>query len=119
MEGGYKNLEIWQKGIELTLLCYKTTAVFTKSEIYGLTSQINRSASSIPANIAEGYGRHTNKEFIQFLYIALGSCNELETHLIIANKLGYIVEENFRSIEKLRDEVACKLSGFIRNRHNK
>lgn len=116
---GYKSLDIWIKGVELTLLCYKATAKFPKSEIYGLISQINRAVVSIPANIAEGYGRNTNKEFIQFLYIALGSCNELETLLIIAKKLSLVDGSTYEEIESNRKTLGCKISAFINSRKNR
>src|SRR5688572_4205297 len=80
----YRDLRIWQGGIELVKSCYCLTKSFPKDELFGLTSQIRRSATSIPANIAEGYGRDSTGEYIQFLRIAQGSLKELETHLIIA-----------------------------------
>ena len=116
---GYKSLDIWIKGVGLTLLCYGATAKFPKSEIYGLVSQINRAAVSVPANIAEGYGRNTNKEFVQFLYIALGSCNELETLLIIAKKLSFIDDSAYEEIESDRKALGCKISAFINSRKNR
>ncbi len=82
----------WQKGIEVVKNLYQLTIKFPKEEIYGLTSQMRRSAVSIPSNIVEGFRRYHNKEYKQFLYIALGSCAELETQIIIANELNYINE---------------------------
>ena len=115
---GYKSLKVWQCGIELALLCYKVTSKFPQKEIYGLVSQIIRSAASIPANIAEGYGRNTNKELIQFLYISLGSCNELDTHLIIARKLNYLSIEEFEQVNDLRTKTARMLAALIKSRKN-
>lgn len=86
----YKELEVWKRGILLVLEIYETAKAFPKDEIYALTDQIKRAAVSIPSNIAEGASRNTKKEFIQFLYIALASASELETQMIIAEKLGYI-----------------------------
>lgn len=83
----FKNLKVWQNGIELVVDVYKRLESFPKEEIYGLTGQIKRSSVSIPSNIAEGSGRGSNKDFNRFLDIALGSSFELETQLIIANKL--------------------------------
>ncbi|MEE9910711.1 MAG: four helix bundle protein [Deltaproteobacteria bacterium] len=89
----YKELEVWKKGISLVLKIYEITKIFPKEERYALTDQIKRAAVSIPSNIAEGASRNTTKEFVQFLYIALGSASELETQIIIAEKLGYIKSE--------------------------
>ena len=84
----YRDLEIWQRAMELAAQAYHLTKGFPKEELFGLTSQIRRAASSIPANIAEGWGRSGSKEFQQFLQIAQGSLRELETHLILAQRVG-------------------------------
>ncbi len=98
----FKELRIWQKGMEVVKDVYKETKSFPKDERYGLTSQMRRSAVSIPSNIAEGYKRFHNKEYKQFLHIALGSCAELETQLIISEDLGYVKKkENEAICEKL------------------
>ena len=86
----HKDLDIWKLGIELVEEVYKTTAEFPKEEIYGLTNQMRRAAVSIPSNISEGAARSSKKEFIQFLYVALGSLAEIETQAIISEKLGYL-----------------------------
>lgn len=86
----FKDLRVWQKGIELVKEIYKTTEVFPKSEQYGLSSQMRRASVSIPANIAEGFRRRSTKEHRQFLNIALGSSAELETLIEISKELGYI-----------------------------
>jgi len=88
----FQDLRIWQIGIEVVKDIYILTKKFPKEELYGLTSQMRRSAVSIPSNIAEGFRRYHNKKYKQFLYIALGSCAELETQIIIANELDYISE---------------------------
>jgi len=80
----YRDLQVWQKSMDLVTECYRATQQFPKTEIYGLTSQLQRAAVSVPANIAEGQGRQHTKEFIQHLSIAYGSLAELETHLQIA-----------------------------------
>jgi len=98
--GDYKNLDVWGKSIALVLEAYKITNNFPKEERYALADQIKRAAVSIPSNIAEGASRNTRKEFIQFLYIALGSAAELETQVIIAEKLGYTENQ-----EKLLSEI--------------
>jgi len=99
----HKELEVWKLGIDLVEKIYQITEEFPKEEIYGLTSQIRRAGISIPSNIAEGASRKNRKEYIQFLYIALGSLSELETQLIISQRLKYLDSETiFDEVEKLR-----------------
>ncbi|MBF0385823.1 MAG: four helix bundle protein [Candidatus Omnitrophica bacterium] len=86
----YKELKIWQGGIEIVKEIYILTNKFPEYELYNLTSQIRKSAISIPSNIAEGFKRYHNKEYKQFLFISLGSIAELETQLIIAKDIGYL-----------------------------
>ncbi|MBP7217113.1 MAG: four helix bundle protein [Candidatus Omnitrophica bacterium] len=88
----FRDLRVWQKGIELVKLIYKITDEFPKDEQYGLTAQLRRAAISIPSNISEGFRRKHDKEHKQFLSIALGSCSELETQIVIAKELHYIDE---------------------------
>lgn len=89
----FKDLKVWQKGIELVKEIYKITNGFPREERYGLTSQLRRAAISVPSNIAEGFRRRYGKEHKQFLSIALGSCAELETQVVIGKELGYISKE--------------------------
>ena len=91
----YKNLIVWQKAFELSLLIYKITKGFPKEELYALTSQVRRAVISIPSNIAEGYCRQRKLEYIQFLQIAFASGAELETQLLIAKNLNYISAVDF------------------------
>jgi four helix bundle protein len=99
----HKDLDIWKRGIGLVEKTYKATTNFPKEELYGLTSQIRRAAISYPSNIAEGAARFSKKEFTQFLYISLGSLSELETQLIIAEKLRYLKTDNLlEEVEVLR-----------------
>ncbi len=91
----FKKLEIWKRSQEICVSIYEITSNFPKSETFGLQSQIRRSAVSIPSNIAEGTSRNSNKEFNRFLEFALGSAYELETQLMIANRLNYIEKCNF------------------------
>ena len=99
----FQDLRIWQKGIEVVKDIYILTKKFPKEELYGLTSQMRRSAVSIPSNIAEGFRRYHNKEYKQFLYIAMGSCAELETQIIITHELGYLNDtDKIEIIEKLK-----------------
>ncbi|MBA7596939.1 hypothetical protein ES703_03933 [subsurface metagenome] len=105
----FQDLRIWQKGIEVVKDIYILTKKFPKEELYGLTSQMRRSAVSIPSNIAEGFRRYHNKEYKQFLYIALGSCAELETQIIIANELTYVKDNDKKEIiEKLK--YICRMT---------
>jgi four helix bundle protein len=108
---GFKGLEVWQLGIALAKLCYNFTLQLPTSEQFGLSSQIRRAAASIPANIAEGYGRKNSGAYTQYLRIAKGSLNELETHLILCEELGLakVDEELFDRIAKL----GTKLSNLI------
>jgi len=105
----FQDLRIWQIGIEVVKDVYILTKKFPKEELYGLTSQMRQSAVSIPSNIAEGFRRYHNKEYKQFLYIALGSCAELETQIIIANELDY-TNDNSKTevIEKIK--YICRMT---------
>ena len=94
----HKELKVWQESIELVSLICSFTKKFPKEELYGITSQLNRAGVSIPANVAEGAGRNSNKEFVQFLSIAMGSCAEVETLLIISEKQGYISKDNYEIV---------------------
>lgn len=94
----FKDLRIWRMGIEIVKKVYQSTRLFPKEELFVLTTQMRRSAVSIPSNIAEGFKRIHKKEFRQFLYIALGSTAELETQLILSNELGYLKVDELESI---------------------
>jgi len=99
----HKDLDVWKKSIELVTKIYQLTQAFPSDEKYGIVSQMRRSAVSIPSNIAEGAARKGNKEFIQFLYISLGSIAELDTQVVIASRLGYSLNEDITSaIEDIR-----------------
>lgn len=100
-----KELKIWNKAIDLTVEVYKATSSFPKEEVYGLTSQIRRAAVSVPSNISEGAGRNSNKEFAHFLGIANGSSYELQTQLIISNKLNLISDEILQALLKEIEEI--------------
>jgi len=99
----HKDLEVWKQAMDIAEKAYYKTANFPLNEQFGLTSQIRRSAVSIPSNIAEGAARQTSKEFIQYLYISLGSLSEAETQFLIAKRLGYINDEViFSDLESTR-----------------
>ena len=113
----YKDLELWKVSMDLVVDVYELTTRFPKEEIYGLTSQIRRSCSSIPSNIAEGASRKGTKEFIHFLWVANGSLSELETQIELAKRLGYInqITEIFEKIKYIRK----MLHGLISSLHKK
>lgn len=114
-ERPHKKLEVWQKAMALVARIYSLTKEFPKSEAYGLSSQMRRSAISIPGNIAEGAARKSKAEFLQFLNIARGSLSELDTQLELAYMLGYIDEKRQRETLAELTTVFRMLSGLIRS----
>ena len=109
----FRNLKVWQKSHKLTLSVYRTTAVFPKEELYGLTSQMRRSCASIPANIAEGCGRDSDGELTRYLHIGMGSASELEYHLLLARDLGLLPLEMYTQLNHDLVEVKRMLNAFI------
>ena len=109
----YRDLIVWQKAMDLVQLSYQLSAQLPKEEIYGLTSQIRRASVSIPANIAEGKGRKHLKEYIHHLSIANGSLMELETHWLIAVRLGYIEEKKIENLMNLSAEIGRMLQTIM------
>lgn len=109
----YKELIVWQKAYELSLLVYKLTKSFPKEELYALVSQIRRATISIPSNIAEGYCRQRKLEYIQFLQIAFASGAELETQLLIVKDLKYISAKDFEKANSLLEEIMKMLNSLI------
>jgi four helix bundle protein len=101
----FRKLIIWKRTVELATNVYKVTVNFPKYELYGLTSQIRKSAVSISSNIAEGAGRRTKKDFAKFLSISYGSACELETQLLIARNLEYLKVQDFESLYQELDEI--------------
>lgn len=110
----FKDLEIWKRSIRLVEDVYAATKSFPKEEIYILTSQLRRSAISIPSNVAEGFARLHNKEYRQFLYMSLGSCAELTTQLIIALRLKYIDKDRADTLLEAIDEISRMTMGLIK-----
>jgi len=110
----HKDLNAWKNSIELVTAIYKITESYPKEEKYGLVDQIRRSAVSLPSNISEGAARGHNKEFVQFLYIALGSLSELETQLIISKNLSFLNADNFEQLVNKMNVIRSQLSGLIR-----
>jgi four helix bundle protein len=109
-----QDLIVWQRGIDLVEQVYVVSSEWPSSELYGLTNQARRAAISIPANIAEGQGRGSTKEFARFLSIARGSLRELETHLVIAQRLRFLAQSEFDRIQSIIDEVGRLLQGLSR-----
>jgi len=110
----YKDLNIWKRSIEVVEDIYKMTKNFPKEEIYGLTSQLRRSAVSIPSNIAEGFARFHNKEYKQFLFISLGSCAELSTQIIISLQLKYLESKEADQLLNEIDEISKMTMSLIK-----
>ena len=110
----FKDLKIWKAAIELVKDVYAVSSEFPKEEIYGLTSQMRRSAISIPSNVAEGFRRQHNSEIKQFLHISLDSCAELETQMIIAEELGYIDESRTSDLFENLDHICRMTSNLIK-----
>jgi four helix bundle protein len=110
----HRDLDVWINSIKLVEEIYKLTANYPKEEIYGIVSQIRRAAVSIPSNIAEGAARSHDKEFMQFLYIALGSIAELDTQLVISDKLGYIKTDELEKIENNTKIIRNQILGLIK-----
>jgi four helix bundle protein len=117
----YKELEVWQKSVKMVVEIYKLAKTFPPEEKYGLVSQVQRSATSIPANIAEGWARGSTKEYINFLMIARGSLMELETHLIVSAQLGFLNQkgEPFNNVEAQIASIGMMLNRLIKSLKNR
>lgn len=111
----FKELLVWQKAVNLALEVYKFTSHFPDTEKFGLANQIRRAATSVSANIAEGWGRGTTKEYIHFLLVARGSLMELETHSIIVQGLGYMNRHQLYEATGKIEEIAKMLNGLIQS----
>ncbi|MCK4643618.1 four helix bundle protein [bacterium] len=108
----YKNLKVWQKGIDFVLEIYKITLKFPPEEKFGLISQMRRAAVSVASNIAEGSTSHSKNDFARFIGISKGSLAELETQLLISFKLGFITEDIYKEIINCSEEISRMLSGL-------
>lgn len=111
----FTELKVWQEGHKLVLDVYRVSESFPKSEVFGLSSQLRRSASSVTANITEGFERGTKKELHQFLMIARGSLGETQNHLLLARDLKYLVEADFQRLAKQAVSVHKLLNAFSRS----
>jgi four helix bundle protein len=110
----YRDLDVWKVSVELAVLCYQVTKPFPKDELFGMVSQIRRATTSVSANIAEGQGRATTKDFLNFLSIARGSLLELETHLTVCQRVGLITEFQLNQTIELSDRVSRMLFSLRR-----
>lgn len=110
---GHYDLAVWQKAMDFVVACYKACERFPKTEVYGLCSQLQRSAVSVPANIAEGQGRDSTREFLRHLSIAYGSLTEAETHILIAKRLGYVDAAHVETLQAQSDEIGRMLNGLM------
>jgi four helix bundle protein len=112
-QSSFKDLRVWQEAMTLTVEIYTCTGDFPKHEVYGLTQQMRRAAVSVPSNIAEGKGHHSDKEFSRFLFHARGSLQELQTQLLIAEQLQYLSREDGQRLVAMAEGVGRALSGLI------
>ncbi|MBA4418810.1 MAG: four helix bundle protein [Syntrophus sp. (in: bacteria)] len=110
----FKDLKIWQRGMELAKAVYEITSLFPSKETYGIVSQMRRSAVSVPSNIAEGFMRKGNREYAQFLYISLGSLAELETQVIISEQLGFIDNNKSGELQATISDISKMTMGLIK-----
>lgn len=111
----HEDLEVWQTAMDLVTHVYYVTKGFPKEEVYGLTMQLRRAAVSVPSNIAEGYGRKTTKDFLNFLSTSRGSLMEVQTQIEIARRLGYTGQEDAEKLRLKTETVAKLLNGLIRS----
>ncbi len=112
MAKAFRDLVVWQKSMDLSIAIYQLTECFPKIEVYGLTSQMRRSAVSVASNIAEGAGRSSKKDFCHFVAMARGSSYELQTQILLAQRLGYLSEKDTEQVEALVIEIGKMLSGL-------
>ena len=114
----FRQLRVWEESHQLTLEIYKITKTFPKEEIFALTNQLRRASASIPSNIAEGCGRGSNKDYANFLQMAMGSAYEIDYQLILARDLAYINEENYKRISGKIDALKRQLASLLQKVRN-
>ncbi|MFZ0745740.1 MAG: four helix bundle protein [Terracidiphilus sp.] len=119
MGESFRNLTVWQRSIELTLAVYKRTSSFPDSERFGLSNQLRRAAVSVANNVAEGYGRSTKGEYVQFLGHARGSNSEVETQIVISKALGFGSKQMIQTTEELCSEVGRMLGTMMKSLRSK
>jgi len=115
MDKPHKKLDLWNAAMELAVTIYQVTDSFPREERYSLTDQIRRAVSSVPSNVAEGAGRQTKKEFINYLHMAQGSLSELDTHLELARRLGYLAQDSWAMLDRQVERIDKMRSGLIRH----
>jgi four helix bundle protein len=115
----YKDLIVWQKAIDLVTTIYSLTRNFPNDEKFGVVSQLNRAVVSVPTNIAEGWGRESSKNYLQFLRISRGSLMEVETLMLISKNLNYVNDKNFELISNKIEETGKILQGLIKSMQQK
>jgi four helix bundle protein len=115
----YRDLRVWQDAMALAEACYRLTRQFPREELFGLTSQIRRAAASVPANIAEGHGRENTGNFIQHLRVAQGSLKELETHLLLAERVGIMPASESQAALVLCESLGKMIRALIRSLQDK
>jgi four helix bundle protein len=115
----YRDLRVWQDAMTLAESCYRLTSRFPRDELFGLTSQIRRAAGSVPANIAEGHGRENTGNFVQHLRVSQGSSKELETHLLLAERVGILLVADLQTVLAQCESLGKMLRALIRSLQDK
>lgn len=111
----YRDLRVWQRAMDLAASAYRQSQSLPNSEVYGMASQIRRSSASIPANIAEGYGRESTGAYVQFLRTARGSLKEFETHVLLAERVGLLESMNAEPLLKTAEDIGRMLNALIKS----
>jgi four helix bundle protein len=111
----YRDLTVWQDAMDLAVALYELTRSFPKDELYGLTAQLRRAGTSVPANIAEGHGREHTRSFIQFLRVSQGSLKEVETHLYLSERIGLVTTDTLTQLIERCDSLGRRLRALIRS----
>ena len=117
--GSYRNLIAWRKSVDLALSVYRATSAFPQDERFGLTQQMRRASVSIASNIAEGHGRDNTGNFVQHLRVAQGSLKELETHLLLSERVGFLARENAQAVLANCDGLGRMMRALIRSLQEK
>ena len=115
----YQDLNVWQDGMALAELCYRLTKEFPREELFAMTSQIRRAAVSIPSNIAEGHGRESTQSFVQFLRVSQGSLKELETHLLLSERVGLLTQQQIKAPMEQCASLGRRIRALIRSLQQK
>jgi four helix bundle protein len=111
----YRDLRVWKEAMDLAVECYDLTRAFPREEAYGMTGQIRRAAASVPANIAEGYGRNSTGQYVQFLRTAQGSLKELETHLLLAARVDLVEQDSVEPLLNRADDIGRMLQSLAKS----